>query len=313
MEYKDYYKVLGVDRKANDDQIKRAYRDLAKKYHPDRNPGNKAAEEHFKSINEAYEVLKDPKKRQRYDQLGDSYSTWQQGGQQGNFNWEDWFSQPSNTGGQRVNMDDLFGGAGGFSDFFSAIFGGMGGMGGMGGVNTRTQTRRASAQPRAAAIEVPVSISLAEAYHGASRTVQVGDRRLEVKIPAGARTGTKVRMKGAAVSPQGGRPQDLYLVVEVLSDPRFERKEDDLYTDVSIDLYTAVLGGTAKVLTLSGEVLLTIPAGTQPGQTFRLSERGMPHLTAATTFGDLYARIKVNLPRNLTQRQKSLFEQLRQS
>ncbi len=313
MEYKDYYKVLGVDRKANDDQIKRAYRELAKKYHPDRNPGNKAAEEHFKSINEAYEVLKDPQKRQRYDQLGDSYSTWQQGGRQGNFNWEDWFSQPSGAGAQRVNMEDLFGGAGGFSDFFSAIFGGMGGMSGMGGVNTRTQARRTSTQPRAAAIEVPVSISLAEAYHGTTRTVQAGDHRLEVKIPAGSRTGTKVRMKGAAASPQTGRPQDLYLVVEVLSDPRFERKEDDLYTDVSIDLYTAVLGGNVKVPTLSGEVLLTIPEGTQPGQTFRLSGRGLPHLTAAATFGDLYARIKVNLPRNLTQRQKSLFEQLRQN
>jgi curved DNA-binding protein len=120
-------------------------------------------------------------------------------------------------------------------------------------------------------------------------------------------------MKGAAISPQNGRPQDLYLVVEVLSDPRFERKEDDLYTDVSIDLYSAVLGGNVKVPTLTGEVLLTIPEGTQPGQTFRLSGRGMPHLTAATTFGDLYARIKVTLPRNLTQRQKSLFEQLRRT
>lgn len=310
MEYKDYYKVLGVDRKANDDQIKRAYRELAKKYHPDRNPGNKAAEEKFKSINEAYEVLKDPQKRQRYDQLGDSYSTWQQGGRQGNFNWEDWFSQSPNAGGQRVNMEDLFGGAGGFSDFFSAIFGGMGGMG---GTTVRTQARRSAAQPRAAAIEVPVSINLSEAYHGTTRMVQAGDRRLEVKLPAGARSGTKVRMKDAAVSPQNGRPQDLYLVVEVLSDPRFERKEDDLYTDVSIDLYTAVLGGTVRVSTLTGEVLLTIPEGTQPGQTIRLAGRGMPHLSSPANFGDLYARIKVTLPRNLTQRQKTLFEQLRQS
>ncbi len=306
MEYKDYYKVLGVERQASEDQIKRAYRELAKKFHPDRNPGDKAAEEKFKSINEAYEVLKDPQKRKRYDQLGESYSTWQQGGRQGNFNWEDWFSQSTGAGGTRVDMNDLFGGAGGFSDFFSAIFGGMGGAG------TRTQTRRASAPPRAAAVEVPVSISLAEAYHGATRMVQAGNRRLEVKIPAGARSGTKVRMKGAATSPQDGRPQDLYLVVEVLPDPHFERKEDDLYTDVSIDLYTAVLGGQVKVPTLSGEVLLTIPAGTQPGQTFRLAGRGMPHLSAANTFGDLYARIKVSLPRNLTARQKTLFEQLRQ-
>lgn len=307
MEYKDYYKVLGVDRQASEDQIKRAYRDLAKKYHPDKNPGDKAAEEKFKSINEAYEVLKDPKKRQRYDQLGDSYSNWQQGGHQGNFNWEDWFSQSPGAGGQRVSVDDLFGGAGGFSDFFSAIFGGMGGAG------TRTQTRRTSAQPRQqpAAAEAPVAINLDEAYHGTTRMVQVGDRRLEVKIPAGARTGTRVRMKGAAGSAYG-QPQDLYLVVEVLSDPRFERKEDDLYTDVSIDLYTAVLGGQVKVPTLTGEVLLTIPEGTQPGQTFRLAGRGMPRRSDTNSHGDLYARIKVTLPRKLTPRQKTLFEELRQ-
>ena len=309
MEYKDYYKVLGVERQASEDQIKRAYRDLAKKFHPDKNPGDKAAEEKFKSINEAYEVLKDPQKRKRYDQLGDSYSSWQQGGRQGNFNWEDWFSQSPGAGGQRVSMDDLFGGAGGFSDFFSAIFGGMGGAG------TRTQTRRASSPPRQAvpAAEVPVSISLAEAFHGATRMVQAGDRRLEVKIPAGARTGTKVRMKGAAGSLPYGQAQDLYLVVKVESDPRFERKEDDLYTDVSIDLFTAVLGGQVKVPTLTGEVMLTIPEGTQPGQAFRLTGRGMPRLSAPHTYGDLYARIKVTLPRNLTPHQKTLFEQLRQA
>ncbi len=307
MEYKDYYKVLGVDRKASEDQIKRAYRDLAKKYHPDRNPGDKSSEEKFKSINEAYEVLKDPKKRQRYDQLGDSYSNWQQGGRQGNFNWEDWVNQTSGGGGTRVDMDDLFGGVGGFSDFFSAIFGGMGGAG------TRTQARRTASPARAAPLEVPVSISLAEAYHGATRTVQVGDRRLEVKIPAGALSGTKVRMKDAAVSPQSGRAQDLHLVVEVLPDPRFEIKKNDLATEVSIDLYTAVLGGEVKVPTLTGEVLLTIPAGTQPGQAFRLAGRGLPRLSAPTTFGDLIARIKVTLPRNLSPQQKKLFEQLRQS
>lgn len=309
MEYKDYYKVLGVERQASEDQIKRAYRDLAKKFHPDKNPGDKAAEEKFKSINEAYEVLKDPQKRKRYDQLGDSYSSWQQGGRQGNFNWEDWFSQSPGAGGQRVSMDDLFGGAGGFSDFFSAIFGGMGGAG------TRTQTRRASAPPRQAApaAEVPVSISLTEAFHGATRMVQAGDRRLEVKIPAGARTGTKVRMKGAAGPSPYGQAQDLYLVVKVESDPRFERKEDDLYTDVSIDLFTAVLGGQVKVPTLTGEVLLTIPEGTQPGQAFRLAGRGMPRLSAANTYGDLYARVKVTLPRKLTPHQKTLFEQLRQA
>lgn len=312
MDYKDYYKILGVERGAKDADIKKAYRKLALKYHPDRNPGDKAAEEKFKEINEAYQVLSDTEKRTRYDQLGQAYSTWQQrGGAPGNFNWDEWSTR--NAGGQggvRVdvgNLDDLFGG--GFSDFFESIFGGMGRAAGGG-----TRTRRQATNMRSAPVtyEQPVAISFQEAYRGSERTIQVDGRRLEVKIPAGAKTGTRVRVQGGGPTSQGGQPNDLHLVIEVTPDPRFERRENDLYTDAAVDLFTAVLGGQVSVVTPGGNVLLTIPAGTQPGQTFRLSGRGMPHLRSPKTFGDLYVKVKVTIPRRLTQEQRSIFEKLKQ-
>ena len=299
MDYKDYYKVLGVDRKATQDEIKKTYRKLAMKYHPDQNRGNKQAEEKFKEINEAYEVLGDAKKREKYDQLGSSYSQWQQaGGNPGNFNWNEWVSrQPQ--GGRQVDMGDFGDVFGGFSDFFSAIFGGMGGM--------NTATRQ---QARPQAIEQGVQITLDEAYRGTQRVFQIGDRRIEVKIPAGAMTGTNVRMSGAVPTSTGGRG-DLHLVVEVLPDTRFATEGANLTTEVEVDLYTAVLGGSAKVHTLSGDVVLTIPAGTQPGQKIRLAGRGMPKLKEPEKFGDLFAVIKVNIPRKLTDKQRRLFTDLR--
>lgn len=302
MEYKDYYKVLGVDRKASADDIKRTYRKLAMKYHPDKNPGDKAAEEKFKDINEAYEVLSDPKKRARYDELGDSYTSWQRSGGRNPFNWGEWTTYPQGNV-QQVDFEDLEGiFGGGFSDFFQQIFGGMGGT-------RRSSSGRGTStrvQPRPQSYEQPVQITLQEAFHGTERTLMINDRRLQVRIPPGAKTGTKVRMSGAA--PGGG---DIYLVVEVLPDAQFERKGDDLHAEVTIDLPTAVLGGQATVHTLSGDVILTIPPGTQPGQTFRLSGRGMPRLRQPQTHGDLYVKTKVQLPRTLTPKQRALFEQLR--
>ncbi len=309
MDYKDYYKILGVERNATEAEIKSAFRKLALQYHPDRNPGNQEAEEKFKEINEAYEVLSDADKRARYEQLGDSYTRWQQRGTPGNFNWNEWTNAPG--GGVRFevgDLEDLFqGGGGGFSDFFQSIFGGAGGVAARQGAGPGAATRRAR-QP--VTYQQDVQISLEEAYHGAERTVVVDNRRLQMKIPAGARTGTKVRMAGAGPTGSDGRPTDLYLNIEVLPDPRFERQGDDLYTDTNVDLYTAVLGGEVRVPTPEGPVVLTIPAGTQPGQPFRLSGRGMPHLRQPSSRGDLYARIKVQIPRNLTQEQRQLFEQL---
>jgi curved DNA-binding protein len=308
MEYKDYYKVLGVDRKADGDEIKRAYRKLALQYHPDRNPGNKQAEEKFKEINEAYQVLSDQEKRMRYDQLGDSYMRYQQrGGTPGGFNWEDWYAQPYATGGNvRVEVggfEDILGS--GFSEFFRRIFGGMPDMGEYS--TMRGAPRREAPQP---SYEHELEISLEEAYHGTTARIEMDGRRLDVKIPAGARTGTKVRVAGAIASGPQGQKSDLYLRIRVRDDPRFERKDNDLFADVTTDLYKAVLGGEVEVETLAGKVVLTIPEGTQPGQTFRLSGKGMPKLRDPQSHGDLLVRVKVKLPRRLNPEQKELFQKL---
>lgn len=300
MEYKDYYKVLGVPRDADEQEIKKAYRKLAVKFHPDKNPGDRQAEERFKEINEAYEVLGDSTKRAKYDQLGQSYQDWERMGRQpGGFDWSQWTGGA--PGGVRVevgDLDDLFGG--GFSDFFNAIFGGMPGTGE--GFSGRSGGRGRD-------LEQPVTISLSEAYTGATRSLTRNGKRLEVKIPPGASSGTRVRISGQG---EAGQRQagDLYLTVEVAPDPRFERKDDDLYTNVMVDLPTAVLGGEATVATPAGQVVLTIPPGSQPEQTFRLKGRGMPRLRKSKDHGDLYARLNVEIPRNLTKREKELFQEL---
>ena len=296
MDYKDYYKILGVERSASTDEIRKAYRKLAMQYHPDRNQGNKQAEEKFKEINEAYQALSDPQKRARYDQLGSEYSNWQRRGAPGDFDWSQWFNtQQAGRGGTRVeygDLNDLFG-QGGFSDFFQSIFGG-----GMGGAATGTRTRSAPAYQQA------VTISLQEAHDGALRSLQSNGRRVDVRIPAGVKTGSKVRVPGAG--PEG---LDLYLIVEVAEDTRFEREGDDLRTSVTIDVFTAMLGGEVEVETMGGKVTLKIPAGTQPEQVFRLAGRGMPHLKGAHTKGDLFVRVKVRIPKQLSSKQKSLLEE----
>jgi curved DNA-binding protein len=295
MEYKDYYQILGVSRSASADEIKSAYRKLAMQYHPDRNPGDKQAEERFKEINEAYQVLSDAQKRSRYDQLGDSYSQWQQNGTPGNFNWGQWTTQ---GGAQEVNLDDLFG-EGVFSDFFRSIFGGMGAgqtMRGRGGRGTPT-------------VQQPVPISLQEAYTGTTRTLQAGSRRIEVKLPAGARRGTRIRVPAAGPAGADGRPSDLYLVLDVAEDPSFERDGNDLHTQVTIDVFKAILGGEVEIKTLGGKVVLTIPPGTQPEQVFRLAGRGMTVLKQPGVKGDLFVLVKVQIPRGLNPRQRSLLEE----
>ncbi len=311
MEYKDYYKVLGVDRKASEDEIKHIYRKLALDHHPDRNLGDKAAEEKFKEINEAYQVLSDVEKRKRYDQLGESYNSWQQrGGAPGGFNWEDWSVKNTTGGNVRVEVGDfgdIFGdtGIGDFSDFFRSIFGGRSVSRHPGSASTRS-----ARQPQAFQQEVP--ISFLEAYQGTPRRIEIDGHQKEVIIPPGARTGTKVRVS-EAISTAPNRPKsDLYLVIKVADDPRYKRKKNNLYTDVEVDLYTAVLGGEIKVPTLSGNVVLSIPSGTQPEQTFRLSGRGMPQLKNPKKSGDLYVKVNIRIPRNLSSAEKELFSELNQ-
>jgi len=320
MEYKDYYQILGVGRDADEKEIKRAFRRLARRYHPDVNPGDEAAEERFKEINEAYEVLSDPEKRSKYDQLGAAWQDWERmGGRPSDFDWSRWTAAGSGGGspfggGQRVyvrygtpeDLQDLFGGGSPFSDFFSQIFGGAGSGAASGGFEYRVRPRAGQD------FEQEIEISLEEAYHGTTRTLQKDGRRLNVKIPPGARTGTRIRMAGeGGAGVGGGKAGDLYLRVRVRPDPRFERQGDDLYVAVPVDLYTAVLGGKVQVPTLSGPVMLTIPPQMQNKRVFRLRGKGMPRLKQPGQYGDLYARIDVQLPTELTPRQRQLFEELR--
>lgn len=310
MEYKDYYRILGVDRNASEQDIKRAYRRLARQFHPDVNPGDKQAEERFKEINEAYEVLSDPAKREKYDRLGASWQQWQRmGGDPGQFDWSQWFS--STPGGVHVqwsgDIGDLFGssGAGLFSEFFRAIFGGMGSAG------RRARSTGGAWAGRGKDAEADVEITLEEAFHGTTRTLENNGRRIRVKIPPGARDGSKVRIAGKGHPGPSGCPSgDLYLNIKVKPHPVFRRERDDLYCDVKVDLYTAVLGGQVRLTTLDGDVELKIPPGTSSGTTFRLRGKGMPDPHDNTRRGDLLATVMVQVPTRLTARERDLFEEL---
>lgn len=324
MEYKDYYKILDVDKDATEKEIKTAYRKLAREYHPDVNPDDPEAQERFKEINEAYQVLSDPEKRKKYDQLGANWRQWERmGGRPEDFNWGRWRTGP---GGQRVHvrygtpedLEDLFGGfGGGFSDFFEQIFGGMGGFrpaSDMAGQQRqRVERQRQRVQPRKGQdIEQPIEISLEEAFHGTKRLFQMNGSRIEASIPRGVKTGSKVRLRGKGMSGGvGAQPGDLYLKVNVKPHPIFDREGADLYVNVDVPLYTVLLGGEVHVPTLTGDVLLTIPPETQNGRAFRLSGQGMPKLKNPEERGDLYARVNVKLPENLTDNEKELVRQLK--
>jgi len=317
MEYQDYYKTLGVDKKASVAQIKKAYRKLARQFHPDMNPGDKKAEERFKQINEAYEVLSDAERRRKYDQLGASYQQYARtGGDPRGFDWSQWTGgfggQP---GGARVeysgNIDDLFGGSGSFSDFFNSIFGGAGvGQDVFKRGGARGSRAGSSRGARGQDYEQQVEITLEEAFTGTTRILAKDGQRLEVKIPPGARTGTKVRLSGQGTSGIGGPAGDLYLVVQVSPHALFERDGDDLRCELPVDLYTAVLGGEAILHALGGDVKLKIAPQTQSGRTIRLAGQGMPRLRDPKTRGDLFARVRVMLPHPLTEPELELFSEL---
>jgi curved DNA-binding protein len=304
MEFKDYYQILGVAPDADEKAIRQAFRKLARQYHPDVNPGDKAAEEQFKAINEANQVLSDPEQRKKYDALRTQYQRWQQGGRRPqDFNWQEWSASPGEgvyeQYGSFDNLDDLFGGESPFSDFFTTIFGGA---------------RRAQQTPRPRRgrdREVEVEITLEEAFRGTTRALQIGDRRIEAKIPPGVYTGARVRLAGQGEpGRQGGPGGDLYLIIRVAPHPTFERDRDDLFAEVPVDIYTAALGGEVRVPTLDGAVMLKIPPQTQSGRTLRLRGKGMPRLDDPNARGDLYARVRLMLPEPLTERELQAFSEL---
>jgi len=309
MEYKDYYKTLGVAKKATAKEIKAAFRKLARKFHPDVNPGNAPAEARFKEVNEAYEVLGDAEKKKRYDELGanwDSFRGARPGAGAGGW---------PGGGGVRIDFEDLGGmGGGGFSEFFRTFFGG-GGFGG-GGVDGFGGPEEAFAPPADA--EGEVTLSLDEVFRGTRREVALDGegksrRRVEVKIPAGVRDGSRVRVAGEGGRGARGRRGDLYLRVRVAPDARFERRGDDLATVVRVPLTTAVLGGETEVPTLDGPIGIRIPAGSPAGRVFRLRGHGLPRLGSPGARGDLLATLAVDLPGALSERQRELFEELRKS
>lgn len=321
VEFKDYYATLGVPKTASEKELKGAYRKLARKHHPDVNPGDPSAETKFKELNEAYEVLGDPEKRRKYDELGANWKQYEQqgaGGQgYGPFGGGAW---NVNTGGGRPltqeEMEEMFGGGAGggdpFSDFFNTFFGG----GGAGGDAQRRTHRPRHRKGRD--LEQQVDLTLEEAFAGSTRRVGIqlgGDTRtVDVRIPAGVKDGARVRSAGQGESgAQGGASGDLFLRVRVLPHATFERRGQDLHRKVAVPVATAALGGEVAVSTIAGATLrLKIPELTQNGQVFRLRGHGMPAVGKPGERGDLYATAELAMPKTLSERDRELWAQLRQ-
>jgi curved DNA-binding protein len=322
MEFKDYYQTLGVAKTSSEKEIKQAYRKLARKFHPEVNPGDKSAEAKFKEINEAYEVLGDADKRRKYDELGANWRMYEQAQQQGQ-PWPGaadtgggggaWNINMGGPGGYRTmteeEMHELFGNEDPFSDFFRTFFGGAQRETG------RARAGRASRSQKGRDIEYEVELTLEEAFHGATRRISIKQgghaRSVDVRIPVGVRDGSRVRAAGEGESgSSGGAAGDLYLRVRIRPHPVFERKGPDLHAKVPLPLTTAVLGGEVQVPTITGSVRLKIPETTQSGQVFRLKGHGMPAVGKPDERGDLYVSAEIQLPRALTPEQREHYEAL---
>jgi curved DNA-binding protein len=327
MEFKDYYQTLGVAKSASEKELKQAYRKLARKFHPDVNPGDKSAEGKFKEINEAYEVLGDPDKRRKYDELGANWRLYEQAQQQGHggspfggganpFGGGAWtVNSGGGSGGYRTmteeDLKEMFGDADPFSDFFKTFFGGGGG----GAREGRARGGRAPRPQKGRDIEHEVELTLEEAFHGATRRISIKEsghaRSVDVRIPPGVKDGSRVRAAGEGeTGGNGGASGDLYLRVKLRPHALFERDGHDLKAKIGVGVTTAVLGGEANVPTMTGTVRLKIPETTQNGQVFRLKGHGMPIVGKPDQRGDLYAAVDVQLPRSLTKEQREHFQAL---
>jgi len=327
MQYKDYYKILGVDRNASQDEIKKAYRKLAVKYHPDKTKGDKNSESKFKEISEAYEVLKDPEKRKKYDQFGQNWKQYQEAGAgAGGFDFSDFMRQggfgrgrggdwqeQSSPFGDAFHFEEVFSGGGrsgrtGFSDFFETLFG--------------EEFRSARARPRGGRsasmrgqdVTAETTLTLEEAYHGTSRIIQMEDRKVRVNIKPGIQDNQTLRLPGKGMPGSGGgQAGDLYLKVRINQHPVYKRDGNDLYKDVKVDLYTAVTGGKIEVETLRGKVKIDIPKKTQSGKVLRLPKLGMPVHNKPGEYGDLFVKIHIQIPEDLSEEDLKKFEQVKKS
>lgn len=299
MDYKDYYTILGVNKSATKDEIKKAYRNLAKKYHPDKTEGNKALEEKFKDLSEAYEVLGNEDNRKKYDKLGANWKNQQQQGDSSGYDYSQYYK---NTGGQGQHQT-FEGDPEMFSDFFNNIFGG----GFSSGSGNRRSTSR-KGQNYAADME----ISLEEAYNGGVRIINVNGKKLRIKTKPGTKNKQRIKLSGKG-SPgiNGGNAGDLIITIHILPNPKFIRKGNNLHIDIEVNLYTAVLGGTIDIPTLQGIVKMTLPKGTQGGKTLRLKGKGMPEYGSESRFGDLYVKTIITIPTNLNKEEEELFIKLK--
>jgi curved DNA-binding protein len=309
MEFKDYYRLLGVEKSATKDEIRKAYRKLAMKYHPDRNPGNKTAEEKFKEITEAHEVLSDTEKRKKYDTLGANWKQYQNTGR----GFEDFFTQFSGrrSSGRGTSFEfsgdlgDLFGNMSGFSDFFENFFGG--GRNDFGGFSRSSQQNQKGQD-----LEATLYVPLEEAYNGTSKEILINNKKLRIQIDPGTKDGTKLRLKSQGRDAVGrGIKGDLYLTIKIEKHPFYEIEGEDLYYDLDVDFYTAALGGKKMIKLINNRTInLEIPEGTDSGKVFRVGNFGLKKPGATNSRGNLYIRIKVETPKNLNKKEKELIIEL---
>ncbi|MFA5512312.1 MAG: DnaJ C-terminal domain-containing protein [Candidatus Kapaibacterium sp.] len=311
MEFKDYYTVLGVSKNSSQDDIKKAYRNLAKKYHPDSNKSSDA-EIRFKEISEAYTVLSDPEKRKKYDLLGSNWNKHRQtGGSNDDFNWSDYFSQNfrQKSGNARQKVGDVFG-DGGISDFFDRIFGGMGG----GFTQTPRQNPNANVYEKGENFKTEIQISLEEVCKGTKRQLQFNGEKFEVNFKPGLQDNQKLKLTGKGKSSKSGaNAGDLIITVKVSEDPKIIRKGNDLYADTEIDLLTAVLGGEHYADTFYGKVKLKISAGTRSGKLLKLKGMGLPDYKNNSHKGDLFLKLIIQLPEKLSDKEIEIFKEMQKN
>lgn len=303
MAFVDYYKILGLEKNASADDIKKAYRKLARKYHPDMNPNDKESEKKFKELNEANEVLSNPENRTKYDKYGEN---WKHGEEYERAQQQQRQQYSANSGGGFSGAD--FGEGEDFSDFFQSMFGGAGG--GFG----RNARGSANGKFKGQDVSAELNLNLKDAAQTHQQTFDINGKKVRITIPAGVYDGQQIKLKGHGNPGMNGGPNgDLYITFNISEDKDFKRDGDNLRTSVEIDLYTAVLGGDANIETLDGSVKLKVKPETQNGTTVRLKGKGFPVYKKEDEFGDLYVTYNVKIPANLTDKQKELFQQLQNS